>query len=404
LATFIATLSGGFAMRWFVLAVCSGLFVGLLLTADDRAATAAEQRGGNANDRAREIMERQAKAARERARERELERAREKEQERQQQERQERQRMDELRRREEAQRQQRESARREAAQREASRDSQERARELAERMARTRAANQQQMIQEDRQREQQILRQAERKMQAKREAAGDFRLPLGNQPDPNPAPAKPAAAAKPAKPAAPPPEKLTDADLDAIVETLKTGDDVAVVAALRRLAAAQPSDERGRVASFVVAHVPNANPARRQAAAQALAVWGSADSAKTLMPFVDEADKTTRHAVIRALGEWKHTPAIEGLAERLATPADRVAAANALKEMGNEAEHAMLKLLDDEDLWVRVSAIDVLSKVGRQTAMPALQIASESDTEEFVRSRAKTALRDIQSRPATDAG
>lgn len=117
-----------------------------------------------------------------------------------------------------------------------------------------------------------------------------------------------------------------------------------------------------------------------------------------------DADKTTRHAVIRALGEWKHTPAIEGLAERLATPADRVAAAKALKEMGNQSEQAMLKLLGDEDLWARVSAIDVLSKVGRQNVTQALEAASESDGEKFVRTRAKTALRDIQSRPATDAG
>lgn len=233
-------------MRWRVLAVCAGMVASMWVTASDRVGTAEEPRGGNANDRGREIMERRG---------------------------------------------------------------------------RQQAAHVWNMILEDRQREQQILRQAGQIMQRKREAAVDFRFQEGNQQNPNPAPPKPGvAAAKPAKPAAPAREKLTDADLDAIVETLKTGDEAAVVAALRRLAGALPSDDRGRVASFVVSHLQDTNPAHRQAAAQALAVWGSADSAKVLLPFIDEADKTTRHAVIRAVGEWKHTPAIDGLAEQLATP------------------------------------------------------------------------------------
>lgn len=309
-------------MRWCVLAVCAGLVAGMWVTASDRVGTAEEPRGGNANDRAREIMERQLQAARERAPERELERARQKEQKRQQLMQQERQRTEEYRRREEAQRQQNENARREAAQREASREQQQRLRELAERRAAIQAAEKRNMTLQDRQREQQVLRQADENMRRKREAAVDFRFQEGNQQNPNPAPPKPGvAAAKPAKPAAPAREKLTDADLDAIVETLKTGDEAAVVAALRRLAGALPSDDRGRVASFVVSHLQDTNPAHRQAATQALAVWGSADSAKVLLPFIDEADKTTRHAVIRAVGEWKHTPAIDGLAEQLATPA-----------------------------------------------------------------------------------
>jgi HEAT repeat protein len=88
----------------------------------------------------------------------------------------------------------------------------------------------------------------------------------------------------------------------------------------------------------------------------------------------------------------------------MTTPADRVAAVKALKEMGNQAEIAVLKLLESDDMWIRVSAIDVLSKVGGQSATEALAAAVESDTEEFVRSRAQSALRELQSRPAVDAG
>ena len=177
-----------------------------------------------------------------------------------------------------------------------------------------------------------------------------------------------------------------------------------IVAALRRLANAAANEERKRVAPLLADHVRNSDPARRALAVQALAVWATPEAAKMLRRFIDDADKATRLAVIRSLGELKDTQSIDLIAARMTTPADRVAAVKALKEMGDQAEIAGLKLLESDDMWIRVSAIDVLAKVGGLSAREALEATIESDTEEFVRARAQSALRELQSRPPVDAG
>jgi hypothetical protein len=181
--------------------------------------------------------------------------------------------------------------------------SQERARDAMQREARDRMQAEQRRRemaldkQEDARRREQE-RQRDMNQRQGMPPIGGFEFPnFGNPPAVNLPPAKPpmpAAPPKPPRPAPPEPEKLTAADVDAILESLKSDDVTTVVAALRRLANA--------------------------------------------------------------------------------------------------------------DMWIRVSAIDVLSKVGGQSATEALAAAVESDTEEFVRSRAQSALRELQSRPAVDAG
>lgn len=342
-----------------------------------------DDRQRQANDRAREVMEREAEAQKERAREREREREQMRRQ-RDQDEKRDRERQEAMRQ----EQQKREANANEAARERAQRDARERA---LQDQQRRRLDNERDRLEEDRRR---LDRDRRRDLDRNDDLNRNFVPPAA------PKNSRPAAARieKPAKPAAAAPEPLSAAELAAALEDLASGDRKRVLEALERLGKAQADGDRAPVAKQIAEHLDKESPLERKLASKALEVWGTVEQVPQILELLDDFDKDVRLSAIHALGDLKDPRAIGPLADRLVVAADRSAAARSLKELGPEVEPAVLKHLSHEDVMVRAMTADVLGAVGGKASADALKDAVENDASDFVRGKARGAARAVAER------
>lgn len=358
------------------------LISALTITVSPGAMVAADR---SPDGRAMETLRREAEERRERAREREQER----EQMRRQRELEER-RQRELQERQQQQRQ--EAMQREHQQREAMAAQAARERALQDRLALQRERLERERRENDR------LRNADRDRIAPV-------VPFVPQPAPAPRPI----AARPVKPAKAVaakavevvPEPLSEAELAAALKDLDSGDHKRIAEALGKLGKAQAAGDRALVAGKIVEHLDRAHPLERRLASRALEVWATEKELPQLLELLTDDAREVRLSAIHALGELKDPRAIVPLADRLVSADDRNAAAKALSQFDAAAEPAILKHLNHDDLWVRTTTISLLSIVGGEASIDALKALAAQDESELVRSKARSALRAVESRSSS---
>jgi HEAT repeat protein len=166
---------------------------------------------------------------------------------------------------------------------------------------------------------------------------------------------------KPATAAGPPPARTKEEAIAQATADLKSGDAKRQRAGANRLARLRSTKANEKVTIALEGLLGNADAPVRQAAAQALATWGTRDSVPPLLKLLEDKDKEVRAAALLALGKLHDERAVEPVAARLAD--DTAAAGAALKEMGPMAEKAVLAHFRGPVASLRLEACKVLDVI-----------------------------------------
>mgnify|MGYP000845568448 CR=1 FL=1 len=178
--------------------------------------------------------------------------------------------------------------------------------------------------------------------------------------------------------------EATQADCEAILRKLQSGEKDQKAAALAWLAQSPPrADCRAEIARKLsqMLQEPGVEQDLRREATKALVAWATPDQIGALLPLLKSEDAKTRQAAIRALGRLKHQASAAILVEALAT--DRAVASEALRQLGPAAERDVLNLLERaKEPVIRREAMVVLTAIGGRDSLPALQRhAKDADAE-----------------------
>jgi hypothetical protein len=136
----------------------------------------------------------------------------------------------------------------------------------------------------------------------------------------------------------------------------------------------------------------------RHLAAQALEKWGTAEEIPALLDILDDDSQIVVNSAMKALGRLHATDAIETLVAKLAENQSRLAASEALKAMGADAEEQTLTALDDPEWTVRLEVCRILEQIGTDKSIERLRTASSDDENALIRQVSKQAADAIEAR------
>jgi serine/threonine protein kinase len=177
----------------------------------------------------------------------------------------------------------------------------------------------------------------------------------------------------------PPPPRAQDNPLfQKIRADLDNGDVFKRRDALMRLATMQPNDQRAEIATKLVALAENDNPFIRQAAVAALGVWGTAKEVPALVQALEHPDVFTRREALKVIGRFRDPQTLDPVIRCFREFRTRADADMALRELGAMAEKDVLALLKEHDVFLKKAAIQVLTDIGSEASVPALQQAAAS--------------------------
>jgi HEAT repeat protein len=159
-----------------------------------------------------------------------------------------------------------------------------------------------------------------------------------------------------------------------------------------------PSEEtRKKIARGFKKLAENNSPFDKEKAVKGLVIWGGKYSTPILMKMLGDRHGSADKEIIDALGELKDPQAAEVLAGKLGDFFVHESAYNALKEMGEGAEDALIAVGPSNDPKVCVSAITLLGDSGTEKSLPFLRDAQTSRNPD-VRNASKTAIKKIIAR------
>jgi HEAT repeat protein len=152
-------------------------------------------------------------------------------------------------------------------------------------------------------------------------------------------------------------------------------------------------DDRMTVASALIAAIENDEA--RNAAAEAVKVWATADNLQQLIDMVESDDRSVRHDVIEALAALKDPRGAEAIVKTFTDSGDRYHARRHLSAMGPAAEHAVLPYMKHPDYAIAREAIEVIKQVGTTKSISALrELAAAGDVP--VKIAAEDALQEVR--------
>jgi hypothetical protein len=135
----------------------------------------------------------------------------------------------------------------------------------------------------------------------------------------------------------------------------------------------------------------------KEKAVRGLVIWGGKHSGPILLKMLEAAQPAAEEQVIGALAEIKYGPAAAVLATKLGDQRLRQASTDALKQLGSDAEDALVKLVRGENQQNALAAIGLLGEIGTRRSLSALGKGTSNRNAE--RSAAcKEALRKVKAR------
>ncbi len=168
---------------------------------------------------------------------------------------------------------------------------------------------------------------------------------------------------------------------------------------LEGLAQVKPdAARRGEVAKAIGPLLKDTDQGVRDVALRATKTWLDRESVPFLITVLQDPNPGAifmRGQAIELLGTLRDPRAADAVAARLPFTQERFAATKALKEIGGPAEEAVLRLLKDTDIGVKVEACRILEVIGTAKSIPALEAAEKDIVLMFP---AKAALQAIRKR------
>jgi hypothetical protein len=176
-------------------------------------------------------------------------------------------------------------------------------------------------------------------------------------------------------PPPPTPRGLAGADLNKIIDDLKSPDQYTRQNATRQLNGAQidsPSDE---LINLVAGMALDTDSFVRMTAANFLGAHGTTNQVPVLLKLLKDTDWSSRQAATKALGRLKDERAIIPLTDAIAEGGSSYGqdASAALINIGQPAETAVLALLNERNFDTRRQACTILEHIGTSASLTALE-------------------------------
>jgi hypothetical protein len=167
--------------------------------------------------------------------------------------------------------------------------------------------------------------------------------------------------------------------------------------ALARLATMKPNSQRADVAKRLVALTEVEDTHIRRPAIVTLGVWGSENEVPALMKAMEHPDVFTRREALKVIGRFRDRRSLPVVIRCLRDFFTRADAEKAMCELGPMAEADVLVILNETDVGLKKSAIQVLADIGTEASVPALtEIANHGKV--FFMEPARQALNAIAAR------
>jgi hypothetical protein len=183
-------------------------------------------------------------------------------------------------------------------------------------------------------------------------------------------------------PPPPTPRVLAGADLNKIIDDLKSPDEYTRQNAIRQLNGAQidsPSDE---LINLITGMALDTDSFVRMTSANFLGTHGTTNQVPVLLKLLKDTDWSSRQAATKALERLKDERAIIPLTDAIAQGGSAYGqdASAALINIGQPAETAVLALLNERNIDTRRQACTILQNIGTNASLAALQSqVGESD-------------------------
>jgi hypothetical protein len=157
-----------------------------------------------------------------------------------------------------------------------------------------------------------------------------------------------------------------------LLRELRSSDNHRIGQAADRLAHVPADENSADISKALALLLRHSDRWVQKSAAEALAVWATPDAENALIKTSQSDDVFLRGPAIKALGKLKSAKAAEAVAAQMYQQASRRDVSDALKAMGPVAEPATIALLNDRDMWVRSEACSVLKEIGGKKSLDAL--------------------------------
>jgi HEAT repeat protein len=161
--------------------------------------------------------------------------------------------------------------------------------------------------------------------------------------------------------------------MDKLLEDLNSPFDSAKRrAACEVLVKKEPAEKRDEVAVALNRALEDREPLTRRAAVRALATWGTKENIPNLVKLLEDQDSFVRYATFETLAKFKDERAIDPIAKRLENSLDRPEASKALQEMGSMVEKIVILGLRSRDPLTRAEVCIILKAVGTKESVATL--------------------------------
>jgi HEAT repeat protein len=191
---------------------------------------------------------------------------------------------------------------------------------------------------------------------------------------------------------------LGDKEAGDLLADLKSGESSRVRRAAQQLATKSPDKPDAEIAKALEnLLVSQQNDFARASAAKALENWSTLANVPGLVKVLNDKNPMVRVSAIKALTKHKSQQAIEPISQQLQDLFTRGPAVEFLKAMGPAAEPVVIKLLENLEPAVRTEAASVLKVIGTKQCLPALEKAA-NDPNVFAKHSAQEALSAVKSR------
>lgn len=169
------------------------------------------------------------------------------------------------------------------------------------------------------------------------------------------------------------PKEFEPGEQARLLKDLRSSDTKQLRDAADRIARAPADDHPTDVSKALAILLRNSDEWVQQSAAKALVVWATPEAENALIKASQSENVFLRNPSIEALGKLKSAKAAEAVAAQMYQQNSRQDVSKALKAMGSVAEAATIGLLKDRDMWVRGEACLVLGEIGGKKSLEALR-------------------------------
>jgi HEAT repeat protein len=144
--------------------------------------------------------------------------------------------------------------------------------------------------------------------------------------------------------------------------------------------AKMPAPDKGKqaeVAGALEMALNDPDPGVRERAAKALVVWATPENVAGLLKVIDDQNHWIRVHAMTALGKLQDDRAVAAIAARLTVGEDRRDASAALQALGPKAELEVLKYLQSSEEDVVIEVCRILKVIGTKLSVKTLRYVAQ---------------------------